>query len=208
MKSIQIIIFGFLLLVSGILCFDAKMMQSAEARSRAATSTATEGIPESKQTNLGLYVSAREAFAKWEATPDAIIILDVRTPEEFLFVGHATMAWNVPAFVQSYAWDAERGRFPMRPNPDFVLQVRSIAEPSDTLLVMCRSGSRSARAVDSLAAAGFENVYNIIDGMEGDMVRDPESVFRGQRLKNGWKNSGLPWTYDIDPNRMLMPQVE
>ena len=29
-------------------------------------------------------------------------------------------------------------------------------------------------------------------GMEGDPVKDPDSVFVGQRLKNGWKNSGVP----------------
>ena len=23
--------------------------------------------------------------------------------------------------------------------------------------------------------------------------------------KNGWKNSGLPWTYEIDPDRMKLP---
>jgi hypothetical protein len=36
----------------------------------------------------------------------------------------------------------------------------------DTLLVMCRSGSRSARAVNLLAEGGFKNVYNVIDGMK------------------------------------------
>lgn len=33
---------------------------------------------------------------------------------------------------------------------------------------MCRSGGRSAAAVNLLAGAGFTNVYNITDGMEGD----------------------------------------
>jgi hypothetical protein len=37
---------------------------------------------------------------------------------------------------------------------------------------------------------------------ERDVVDDPGSVFQGQRMKNGWKNSGLPWTYEPDPNRM------
>ena len=41
--------------------------------------------------------------------------------------------------------------------------------------------------------------------MEGSQVKDPDSVFDGMRMKNGWKNSGLPWTYDIDPARMLLP---
>ena len=82
-----------------------------------------------------------------------------------------------------------------------------VAKPTDTILVMCRSGGRSAIAVNMLAKAGFEHVYNIIDGMEGDTVDDPASVFHGQRLKNGWKNSGVPWTYDLSPERMLLPKV-
>jgi len=61
-------------------------------------------------------------------------------------------------------------------------------------------------AVNLLANAGFRNVYNITDGMEGDEVKDPDSVFDGQRLVNGWKNSGLPWTYKIDPERMVLPE--
>ena len=80
-----------------------------------------------------------------------------------------------------------------------------MAGPDDTLMVMCRSGGRSAIAVNLLAQAGFRNVYQIIDGMEGDSVDDPDSVFQGQRLVNGWKNSGLPWTYKIDPARLVLP---
>ena len=32
---------------------------------------------------------------------------------------------------------------------------------------MCRSGNRSAQAVNLLAEVGFRSVYNIMDGMEG-----------------------------------------
>jgi rhodanese-related sulfurtransferase len=64
---------------------------------------------------------------------------------------------------------------------------------------MCRSGGRSALAVNQLAKAGFVNAYNIIDGMEGDKVDEHGSAYRGKRMKNGWKNSGSPWTYDVNP---------
>lgn len=162
-------------------------------------------LPAGKQTTLALYVTAKEAYAKWQAAPDEVTILDVRTPEEFLFIGHAGMAWNIPLASQSYQWDAEKQQFPMRPLPDFVARVQKVAEPDDILLVMCRSGGRSAMAVNLLAKAGFKNVYNITDGMEGDKVKDPSSVFHGQRLVNGWKNSGVPWTYHIEPDRMVLP---
>jgi rhodanese-related sulfurtransferase len=62
-------------------------------------------------------------------------------------------------------------------------------------------------AVNLLAKAGFKNVYNITDGMEGDSVEDPRSVFMGQRLVNGWKNSGCPWTYHLTPDRMVLPKA-
>ena len=56
-------------------------------------------------------------------------------------------------------------------------EVQSIAGPEDVLLVMCRSGDRSAMVVDQLADAGFKNAYTNIDGFEGDKVTDPDSVF-------------------------------
>ena len=53
-------------------------------------------LPKAKQTSLGLYLTAREAYDKWRADPENITVLDVRTTEEYLFIGHAPMAWNVP----------------------------------------------------------------------------------------------------------------
>jgi rhodanese-related sulfurtransferase len=38
---------------------------------------------------------------------------------------------------------------------------------------MCRSGDRSAMAVNALVEAGFVNICNIIDDMEVDKVNDP-----------------------------------
>jgi rhodanese-related sulfurtransferase len=164
-------------------------------------------IPKEKQTVLGLYVTAKEAYEKWKAKPERVTIIDVRTPEEFLFVGHPAMAWKIPIASQSYEWDDGKKEFPMKLLPDFASRVKEVAKPGDTILVMCRSGGRSALAANLLAKAGFEHVYNIIDGMEGDAVKDPESLFQGQRLRNGWKNSGCPWTYDLTPDRVLLAKV-
>ena len=117
------------------------------------------------------------------------------------------MAWKIPVATQSYEWDAGKGKFPMALIPDFVSRVSEVAKPDSTILTMCRSGGRSAIAANLLAQAGFTNVYNIVDGMEGDAVQDPDSLFRGQRLVNGWKNSGLPWTYDLAPDRLSLPRA-
>ncbi|ULQ54113.1 rhodanese-like domain-containing protein [Flavihumibacter fluvii] len=164
-------------------------------------------IPKDKQTTPGLYLTAREAYEKWKTDPGKVKIIDVRTPEEYLFVGHPTMAWKIPIAIQSYEWDAEKGQFPMKPLPDFATRVKEIATPDDTLLLMCRSGGRSAIAVNMLAKAGFSHLYNIIDGMEGDAVNDPASVFNGQRMRNGWKNSGCPWTFKLTPEQMVLPAL-
>jgi rhodanese-related sulfurtransferase len=164
-------------------------------------------LPQGKQTVLGLYVTAKEACAKWQANPDALKIIDVRTPEEYLFVGHPTMAWKIPLAAQSYEWDAAQGHYPMKPLMDFVERVKTVAKPDDTLMVMCRSGGRSAMAANALAKAGFKNVYNIIDGMEGDANGDSEIVAKAQPLTSGWKNSGCPWTKTLTPERMVLPEV-
>jgi rhodanese-related sulfurtransferase len=162
-------------------------------------------LPKDKQTVLGLYVTAAEAYARWQAEPDTAIIIDTRTPEEYLFVGHPAMAWKIPVATQSYAWDAEKQQFPMKLLPDFATRVATVAKPDATIMVMCRSGGRSAIAANLLAKAGFTKVYNIVDGMEGDAVTDPSSPLAGQRVINGWKNSGCPWTYKLTPEHMLLP---
>ena len=163
-------------------------------------------IPEKKQTTLELYVTATEAYEKWTANPKNVNILDVRTPEEYIFIGHAEMAWNIPLVFQTYNWDAVKGHFSEKPNPDFLDLVKDLFKPEDILLITCRSGGRSAAAVNILAENGYINVYTITDGMEGDMVNDPGNLFNEKRMKNGWKNSGLPWTYAIDPTKMKLTE--
>ena len=151
-------------------------------------------------------MTAKEAYEKWKADPETVKVIDVRTPEEFLFVGHPTMAWKIPVATQSYEWDAENKQFPMKPLLDFVARVQTIANPDDIVMVMCRSGGRSAVAANFLAKAGLKKVYNIIDSMEGDANADSDSVAEAQQL-NGWKNLGCPWTKKLTPERMVLPKV-
>jgi rhodanese-related sulfurtransferase len=128
---------------------------------------------------LGLYVTAKEAYEKWRANPGNIKIIDVRTPEEFRLIGFPEMASKVPLTASAQ---------------EFVGRVKRVAGPDDTVLVICRSGNRSAVAVEMLAQAGFENAYTVIDGFEGDRNTDTSSPNYGKRTVNGWKNAGLPWT--------------
>jgi rhodanese-related sulfurtransferase len=135
-------------------------------------------LPQSKRTSLGLYVTAADAFEKWKADPEKVKIIDVRTPEEFRTIGVPEMAAKVP----------------LSASDPFVGQVKKVAKADDTILVICRSGNRSAVAVEMLAKAGFRNAYTVIDGFEGDRNADPTSPDYGKRTVNGWKNAGLPWT--------------
>ena len=162
-------------------------------------------IPKSKQTDSGLYINAQEAFAEWHTSPGKVHILDVRTPEEYIFVGHAPMARNIPVRLVNQHMTGERKRLVLELNTNFASEVKKYYQQDDKILVMCRSGGRSALAVNLLKKAGFKYAYNIIDGFEGDAIQDAESYYYGKRVKNGWKNSGAPWTYELDPQLMYSP---
>ena len=153
---------------------------------------------EKKHTTLGKYVTSFEAYEMWKTSPSKIKIIDVRTPEEYTFIGHAPMAINIPSMLWTGRWNAEDEEFDLKINPEFEALVKQKAGLGDMLMVMCRSGVRSAAAVNRLAKAGFSNVYNVTEGFEGDMVTDDDSYYKGKRVKNGWKNSPAPWTYQLD----------
>jgi rhodanese-related sulfurtransferase len=178
----------FVLLVAGLFfCLSNDVVQSAEQR-----------LPRKhKQTVLGKYVTALEAYDMWVKNPETVGIIDVRSPAEYVFVGHAPMAVNIPATF--YEWNASMGDMIEVENVQFGQQVSNRFGKTQTLLVMCRSGSRGAKAVDRLSAHGFVDVYNITDGFEGDKVKDKRSVYTGKRFRNGWKNALLIWTYDLNP---------
>ena len=84
-------------------------------------------------------------------------------------------------------------------NENFVAEVKKQFNKDDTILAMCRSGGRSAFCVNKLAKEGFTNIYTIVDGFEGD--KDKE----GKRTVNGWINSGIPWTYKLNPKLVYSP---
>lgn len=165
-------------------------------------------VPEKKQTPLGLYVDAQEAYGMWKSDPERVSIVDVRTPEEYIFVGHPEMARNVPAGFIRYQWDTENDQPVFEGNTEFVSCMEEHYDTDHTILLACRSGGRSALAVAALAQAGYKNVYNVIDGFEGDKLDDPASEHHGKRVANGWRNSGLPWTYDCEPDLLWIDKED
>jgi rhodanese-related sulfurtransferase len=165
-------------------------------------------VPAVKRTKLDQYLTSQEAAAFVAKNAAKTLFLDIRTPSELAFVGMPTLAdANVPYMIQPAfpVWDSGRSTFKLETNPDFLPGVRRRLSakgltPGDTIVLICRSGDRSAAASNLLAEAGFKNVYSVVDGFEGDLATDGPKA--GQRVVNGWKNAGAPWTYKLDPAKM------
>lgn len=165
-------------------------------------------VPALKRTKLGQYLSSQEAAKFMEQNASKALFLDVRTPAEVNFLGMpALVDANVPYMKEPDfpVWDSVKGTFKLEPNPDFTTEVRRRLSakrlgPNDTVVLICRSGDRSAAAVNLLTEAGFKNVYSVVDGFEGDLATDGPKA--GQRAVNGWKNAGLPWSYKLDKAKM------
>jgi rhodanese-related sulfurtransferase len=165
-------------------------------------------LPDFKKTRLGLYIEAREVPDFLKQHPKALF-LDLRTPEELLFVGIPDgIDGNAPFGIMNYAkWDEKKKTYVRFPNPDFLSNFEYWAmdkgtEKGDPILLICRSGDRSALGADFLAKQGYTNVWSVVDGFEGDMAKDGAN--KGKRAVNGWKNIGLPWTYDLDKAKLLL----
>ncbi|MEO0316523.1 MAG: hypothetical protein RL404_200 [Pseudomonadota bacterium] len=169
-------------------------------------------VPQHKQTKPGLYVDAREAYALKQQLGEKAMFIDIRTRGEVSYTGVASvMDAHVPLLEHpaNAAWDEKAGRFRLEFNNDFDAEVaRRMAAKglgkNDTVILMCRSGDRSSKAVNLLAELGYTKVYSVIDGFEGDVAK--EGAQAGRRVVNGWKNAGLPWTYKLDKDKLYLPQ--
>jgi rhodanese-related sulfurtransferase len=165
------------------------------------------GLPKEKQTKLGKYLSAHDAAALLRLDREKIAFIDVRTRGEVQFVGVPDgLDAHVPyADLNEFGdWDTEAGRYKVDLNSNFAPHLgvavgRKGLGKNDRIILICRSGDRSARAVNLLADLGYTNVYSVIDGFEGDLGKD------GRRSVNGWKNAGLPWGYKLDKSQAYLP---
>ena len=108
-------------------------------------------------------------------------LVDVRTGEERKFVGQVPGSLHVP-------WATGTA---LTRNPRFARELEAKVKKTDPVLLLCRSGKRSVLAAEVATKAGFQQVYNVLEGFEGDL---DERQQRGHN--NGWRHSGLPWTQD------------
>jgi len=90
---------------------------------------------------------ARELIQQ-RARDAQFVILDVRTPEEFA-EGHISGAVNVNLVA-----------------PDFERRLGAL-DRGKTYLVYCRSGNRSAKAIQAMNRLGFRSVYHMFEGIVG-----------------------------------------
>jgi rhodanese-related sulfurtransferase len=122
-------------------------------------------------------VEAWQLFSSAAAT-----LVDVRSAEELRFVGHVPDALNVP-----WATGLSLNR-----NPRFVKELENKAGGKQAvILLLCRSGKRSAEAASAAARAGFSNVFNVLEGFEGDL-----NELHQRGAQGGWRHWQLPWQQD------------
>jgi rhodanese-related sulfurtransferase len=166
------------------------------------------GVPVAKRTTCGLYATAQDAYDMVSEAPDKVLFIDVRTRAELQFIGMPTLVdAHVPYLVETSAphWDDVNSTFKLALNPKFVEGVgKRLAEKGltrdDPVVLICQGGMRAARAANALTQAGYTKVYTTIDGFEGDPIAD--GPHKGERLVNGWRNAGLPWTAKLDRAKM------
>jgi rhodanese-related sulfurtransferase len=119
-----------------------------------------------------------EAFAVLQQQPGAKLV-DVRSRAELEFVG------RVPDSVE-IEWKTYPG---MRPNPEFIEQLKQRVPADAVVMFLCRSGGRSHDTAAAAVKAGYRDAYNVLEGFEGD--RDAGGH---RNTVGGWRASGLPWS--------------
>lgn len=171
-----------------------------------------ETVKKKKQTKFGLYFTPKEAYNLITEHPEKVLFIDVRTPSELEYVGWSSLIdKNIPLMTDDLNnWDEKKSTFKKVMNPDFVSQIEEALDEkkldSDSLVIfICRSGSRSAKAANTLANNDFTKVSTIVDGFEGD--KEKEGKNKGKRVVNGWKNNGLPWGYRLNKDKLYMSAV-
>jgi rhodanese-related sulfurtransferase len=134
-------------------------------------------------------VTAEEAWVRLKDDPGAVLI-DVRTIAEWAYVGLPELEaiGKRPVLVEWQGFPDDRL------NTAFVERVAEALKPlganqDSELLFLCRSGQRSLKAAQAMAAAGYRRCRNVVDGFEGPLDAD-----RHRGRLTGWKARGLPWT--------------
>lgn len=160
-----------------------------------------------KQTPQKLYLTAKETREFISKENGKVLFLDVRTQPEVEFVGVAEgVDANIPYVMNELnEWDDKKNVFKKQANSNFLVELKKrlsakSLDQNAKIILLCRSGDRAANAAALLDKAGYKNVYSVVDGFEGDLAG--EGPNKGKRAVNGWKNAGLPWSYELSKDKM------
>ena len=121
-------------------------------------------------------VTPPQAWALFHAGEAQLV--DVRSNEERTFVGLVPGSHHV-------AWATGTS---LTRNPRFVHELEAKFSKNTPLLLLCRSGKRSVLAAEAAVKAGFTQVFNVLEGFEGEIDTNKH---RGG--SDGWRFHGLPW---------------
>lgn len=168
-------------------------------------------LSKKKLTPQGLYLTAKEAHDTKIEDPKGSLFIDVRTRAELEFVGMTDVVdANIPYMTHDIdTWNEKKKRFNSEPNSNFSIAMDDLIKKKglskgDKIIVMCRSGSRSSKAANLLSQLGYNNVYSVVDGFEGDKAKSGPN--KGHRVVNGWKNANLPWSYKLTVAKMYIEE--
>ncbi len=133
-------------------------------------------------------VSVEDVWARLKGDTGSVLI-DVRTIAEWAYVGLPDLSQigKRPVLVEWQGFPDDRQ------NTSFIERVTEALNPlganrESELFFICRSGARSLKAAQAMAAAGFMRCRNVADGFEG-----PLDTERHRGRLAGWKSRGLPW---------------
>jgi rhodanese-related sulfurtransferase len=126
-------------------------------------------------------VTPQEAYALLQGNP-CVKLVDVRTNAERDWVGRVAIPEAQHAAIQ---WNLYPGG---TPNPEFLQQLKHVADKQDVLLFLCRSGVRSRHAAKLASENGYQHCFDILEGFEGN--KDAQGH---RKTVSGWCKAGLPW---------------
>ncbi|MEJ8845554.1 rhodanese-like domain-containing protein [Variovorax rhizosphaerae] len=157
--------------------FDAATLELPAALEQARDIAAQQNLP---------YAGGVTPFVAWQLVQQAqAVLVDVRSGEERKFVGHVPDSLHVP-------WATGTA---LTRNPRFVRELEAkVAKEGGkdaVVLLLCRSGKRSALAAEAAAKAGFANVFNVLEGFEGEI-----DAHQHRGVADGWRFHQLPWVQD------------
>jgi len=164
-----------------------------------------------KQSESNKYLTAAQAYSVVKANAGEVLFIDVRTLAEIEFVGWAPAVDAViPYMTNDFdEWNETKKRYLKVISGDFPLTFEDLVaakgfNKNTPIIFMCRSGTRSSKAATLATKLGYTQAYTVVDGFEGDKAKKGKD--KGHRVLNGWKNSGLPWDYKVDNNKVLFNQ--